>query len=157
MGVWPYPNAVGDRGGLTTPLVASRPLRAKSRKFCGNSWGLWLLVEGIHTDIWVVSETKIHAENGGNFQIGVEMRGKFPQICKLFYSPKNDIKSSLGYFHTTGTLPMSLYCILKFEGKLEGNIPMGFPRERRRRYPHRKFPFIFPNFLREIVRRFHQG
>ena len=27
------------------------------------------------------------------------------------------------YFHTTGTLPMSLYCILQFWGKPEGNLP----------------------------------
>ena len=56
------------------------------------------------------------------------MRGKFPQTCKHFNSPKNDIKSSLGYFHITGTLPMSLNFILKFlreaRGKFRrGNIP----------------------------------
>ena len=78
----------------------------------GNLRGLWLLVEGIHAEILVVSEMRIHVEIQG--KIGVEMRGKFPQICKHFNSPKNDIKSSLGYFDITGTLPMSLNRILKF-------------------------------------------
>ena len=44
----------------------------------GNSRGFWLLVEGIHVEIWVVSETRIHVKIQGNFKIGVEMRGKFP-------------------------------------------------------------------------------
>ena len=44
------------------------------------------------------------------------MRGNFPQTCKHFNSPKNDIKSSLGYFHITW------------------------------KYPRRKFPFISPEF-----------
>ena len=39
------------------------------------------------------------------------MRGKFPQTCKPYSSPKNDIKSSLGYFHITGTFPRSFNCI----------------------------------------------
>ena len=48
------------------------------------------------------------------------MRGRFPQTCKHFISPKNDIKSSLECFHITETLPMSLNCI--FLGKHEGNF-----------------------------------
>ena len=67
----------------------------------GNPRGLWLLVEGIHMEIVVVSETRIYMEIDGKFKIGVEMRGKFPITCKHFNSPKIDIKSSLGYFHTT--------------------------------------------------------
>ena len=48
----------------------------------GNPEGLWLLVEKIQMEIWVVSEARILCGNsGGNFQIGVEMGGKFPQIC----------------------------------------------------------------------------
>ena len=74
------------------------------------------------------------------------MRGKFPQTCKHFNSPNNDIKSSLGYFHITGTLPMSLNCILKFLREARGKYPQGFHWERRRKYPHRKFPFISPEF-----------
>ena len=72
----------------------------------GNPRGWWLLVEGIHTEFLFVSETRIHAEIQGKFQIKVEMRGKFPRTCKHFNSPKNEIKSSPGYFHLTGTLPM---------------------------------------------------
>ena len=45
----------------------------------GNPRGLWVLVEGIHTGVWVVSETRINVEIQGNFQIGIEMRAKFPQ------------------------------------------------------------------------------
>ena len=66
----------------------------------------------------------------GNFQIGVEMRGKFLQTCKNFNSPKNDIKSSLGYFHITEILPMSLNCILKILRETQRKFPRGnFPRD----------------------------
>ena len=50
----------------------------------GNPRGLWLLVEGIHMEIVVVSETRIYMEIDGKFKIGVEMRGKFPITCKHF-------------------------------------------------------------------------
>ena len=71
------------------------------------------------------------------------MRGKFPKTCKHFNSPKIDIKSSLGYSHITGALPMTLNCILKFLREARGKFPHGkFHRERRRKYPRRKFPFI---------------
>ena len=53
------------------------------------------------------------------------MRGKFPQTCKHFNSPKNDIKSSLGYLRITETLPMSLNCILKFLKGAQGKFPHG--------------------------------
>ena len=33
----------------------------------GNPRGLWLSVEGIHVEIWVVSETRIRAEIQGKF------------------------------------------------------------------------------------------
>ena len=33
----------------------------------GNRRGLWLLVEGIHAEIWDVSETRIHVEIQGKF------------------------------------------------------------------------------------------
>ena len=33
----------------------------------GNLRGFWLLVEGIHVEIWVVSETRIRAEIQGKF------------------------------------------------------------------------------------------
>ena len=90
---------------------------AKSRGFRGNPRGSWLLV-------WVVSETRTWKFRG-NFQIWVEIRGKFPQTSKHFNSPKNDIKSSLGYFHITWTLPMSLNCILKFLREAQRKFPRG--------------------------------
>ena len=74
----------------------------------GNPRGLWCLVEGIHGEIWVVSETRIYVEIRGKFLMGVEMRGKFHQPCKHFNSPKNDIKSSLEYSHITWTI--LLFC-----------------------------------------------
>ena len=33
----------------------------------GNPRGFWLLVEEIHAEIWVVSETRIHMEIQGKF------------------------------------------------------------------------------------------
>ena len=116
----------------------------------GNLRGLWLLVEGIHMEIWVVSETKIKAEIQGNFQIGVKMRGKFPQTCKHFNSPNNGIKSSLVYFHTTGPFLCHYIVFWNFEGNLRKisrwKYPQGFHRERRWKYPHRTFPFISSTF-----------
>ena len=127
----------------------------------GNPRGLWLLVEGIHMEIVVVSETRIYMEIDGKFKIGVEMRGKFPITCKHFNSPKIDIKSSLGYFHTTGTISMSLYCNLNFEGNKSKistwKYPRGFQRERRGRYTRRKFPLISPKFPRWTYEEFSTG
>ena len=89
------------------------------------------------------------------------MRGKFTQTCKHFNSPKNDIKSLLGYFHLTGTIPLSFNCILKFlrgaRGKFPcGNIPLdsawkGGGNTHIENSP--SFPLIF---RREIMRKFPQ-
>ena len=51
----------------------------------------------------------------------------------------------------TGTLPMSFKLHFEiFEGSTREistwKYPQGFHRERRRKYPHRKFPFISPEF-----------
>ena len=117
-------------------------------------------MEGIHAEIWVVSETRIHAEIQANFQIGVEMRGMFSQTCKHFHSPKNDIKSSLGYFHTFGTLSMSLY-ILHFEFLREtpekfpcGNIPRDSTGKGGGNIHIENSPSFPPIFYREIMRKF---
>ena len=59
-------------------------------------------------EIWVVSETRIHADIQGKFSNRVKMRVKFPQTCKHFKSPKSDMKSSMGYFQITGNFPMLL-------------------------------------------------
>ena len=78
------------------------------------------------------------------------MRGKFPQTVKHFNSPKNDVKSSLGYFQITGTLPMSLNCILKnlrkARVKFPAEISPGIPQGKEAETPHSKFPFISPEF-----------
>ena len=47
------------------------PSRQNLEDSKGNSRGGWLLVEGIHAEIWVVSETRIHAENQGVFNSGL--------------------------------------------------------------------------------------
>ena len=48
-------------------LVLSIPSGQNLAESVGNPRGLWLLVEGIHAEIWVVSETRIHVEIQGNF------------------------------------------------------------------------------------------
>ena len=107
----------------------------------GNPQGGWLLVEGIHLEIWVANGTRIHTEIQGKFL-------KFPQSCNHFNSPKNDVKSSLGYFHVTGTLPMSLNCIFKFWGKHERNfhveISPGIPQGNEAEISTDKVPLHFP-------------
>ena len=120
---------------------------------------IWWILRGIPEDIgcwWRESTHKfglsVKREStqkfSGNFRIRVEMRGKFPQTCKNVNSPKNDIKSSLGYFHITGTYKIILHFKI-----LRGNTreistwkhPQGFFRERRRKYRCRKFPLISPH------------
>ena len=111
----------------------------------GNPRGLWLLVGGIHADIWVVSETRIQKEiQRIFFKSGLKWEGSFPQNCKHFNSPKNDNKPSLWYFLITSY-------VIKFHLKIfEGSTreismrkyPQGFLRERRQKYPHRKFRWI---------------
>ena len=51
--------------------------------FAGNPRGLSLLLKRILADIWVVSETRIHAETQENFKIPVEKRGKFPKLLNI--------------------------------------------------------------------------
>ena len=90
------------------------------------------------------------------------MRGKFPQTFKHFNSPNNDIKSWLGYFHITGTLPMSFNCILKFLRETRGKFPRGnIPRDSTGKgggniHIENSPPFPL-NFHREIMRKFPQG
>ena len=90
------------------------------------------------------------------------MRGKYPQTFKHFNSPKNDIKSSLGYFYITGTHPMSLNCNFKFlreaRGKfLLGNIPTDSTGKGGGNI-HIEISPTFPlNFRREIMRKFSPG
>ena len=90
------------------------------------------------------------------------MRGKFPKTCEHFNSPKNEIKSSLGYFHITGILPMSLNYILKFLRETQGKFPGGnIPRDSTGKgggIIHIENSLSFPlNFRREFMRKFPQG
>ena len=63
------PDKIGYVGMLVVVnlQIGNITQRAKSRGFWGNPRGLWLLVEGIHTGIWVVSEMRIHVEIQGKF------------------------------------------------------------------------------------------
>ena len=56
-------------------------------------------------EIWVVSETRIHAEIQGNYRVGVEMReGSFPKPAKILIHQRMksnhrwDIFTQLGPF-----------------------------------------------------------
>ena len=88
--------------------------------------------------------------------------GKIPQTCKQFNSPKNDIKSSLGYFHITGTLPMPLNFIFKFLREARGKFRRGnIPRDSTGKVGgniHVENSPSFPlHFRGEIMRKFPQG
>ena len=85
------------------------------------------------------------------------MRGKFPQTCKHFNSPKNDIKSSLGYFHITGILPMSLNCIIKIREISTQKYPQEFHEQGGGNIHIENSPSFPLNFRREIMRKFPQG
>ena len=113
-------------------------------------------------EIWVVSETRFHVEIQGIFLNRVEMRGKFHQTCKQFGSPKNDIKSSLGYFHIIEIPPVSLNCILKFLREARGKFPRGnIPRDSTGKGSGNihieNSPSFLLHFRREIMRKFPQG
>ena len=82
-----------------------------------------------------------------------------PHTCKHIDSPKNDIKTSFGYFHITTTLPRSLNRILKFlreaRGKfVHGNISRNSTGKEGGNI-HIKNSLSFPlNFRMEIIRKF---
>ena len=74
-------------------------------------------------------ETGFLALYDGSFYYLFQLKS-LPHTCKHINSPKNDIKTSLGYFHITGTLPMSLNCVLKFLREARGNVLHGnIPRD----------------------------
>ena len=89
------------------------------------------------------------------------MRGKFPKTCKHFNSPKNDIKSPLGYFHITETLPFSINCILKFLREAQGKFPRGnIPRDSSGNGVgniYLQISLHFPFIYAEIMRKFPTG
>ena len=74
-------------------------------------------------------------------------------------SPKNEIKSSLGYFHVTGTFPITLNWILEFlreaRGKfLRGNIPRDSTGKEWGNIHTENSPSFPLNSCREIMRKF---
>ena len=82
----------------TTQLIAMNfsPSGQNLADSVGNLRGLWLLVEGIHAEIWVVSDLRSHAEIQGNFKMGVERRGKGHQKRKKGNEEKKESKKALG-------------------------------------------------------------
>ena len=135
--------------------------QAKSCGFCGESPGMVVFGGGNPRGNLGCKWNENTRKFRGNSYIGVEMRGKFPQTCKNFNSPKNDIEWSLGYFQTTGTLPMSLNRILQFGGKHERNFHVNIPRDSTgkggRNFHIENSPSFLLNFHREIMRKFPQG
>ena len=128
----------------------------------GNPQGLWLFGERIHAEIWIVSETRIHMEMQGKFLNRGWNKREVSQTCKPYNSPKHDIQSSLGYFHTTGMLPKSLNCILEFlretRGKfLRWNIARDSTGKRGGNIHIENSPSFPLNFRREIMKKFPQG
>ena len=81
---------------------------------------------------------------------GLKWEGNFPEPVNLSIHQRIDIKTSLGYPFTTGTLCMSFYDTLHFEGNMREismwKYPRWFSREKRGKYPHRKLSFISPEF-----------
>ena len=63
------------RGEILFMEKMSAPSGQNLADSVGNLRGFWLLAEGIHMEIWVVSETRIRAEIQGKFLKGVKMRG----------------------------------------------------------------------------------
>ena len=124
----------------------------------GNLWECWLLMEGIHAEIRVVSETRIPQGNSEEFSnLCWDEREVSPNLQHI-NSPKNDIKSSLGYFLSTGTLPMSLYCILKIWGKFPcGNTLSDSIGKGCGNIHIENSPLFLLNFRTEIMRKFLRG
>ena len=85
------------------------------------------------------------------------MRGKFPQSCKHFNSPKNDLKSSLGYFSHNWDLSH----VIKLQFKIFEGSTWEISRDstgKGAEYIHIENTPSFPlHFRREIVRKFPQG
>ena len=52
---------------LDDDTITTLPIGQNLADSAGNPQGFWLLVEGIHMEIWVVSETRIHTEIQGKF------------------------------------------------------------------------------------------
>ena len=80
----------------------------------------------------------------------VEMRGKFPRTYKPFNSPENwHLNISRIFFHNWDPL-YGLLWHWHFEGNMREismrKYPRWFAREKRGKYPHRKFSFISPEF-----------
>ena len=89
------------------------------------------------------------AEKSPNFSqnSGLKWEGNFPEPVNLSIHQRIDIKTSLGYFFTTGPL-MTLW---NFAGNMREisvrKYPWWFSREKRGNYPHRKFSLISPEYL----------
>ena len=119
---------------------------------CWESRGLWLLLKRIHTDIWVVSETRIHAETQENLNIPVEKGGKFAKPVNILIHKIMTSKYHWDIFTQLGPILYHFIAFWNFERNMRAIsswiYPQGFYRVRRWKYPQRKFFFISPGFPR---------
>ena len=81
------------------------PSRQNLAHSAGNTRVLWLLVEGIQVETWVVSETRIQAEIQGNFQTRVEMRGKLSQTTNILIQQRMTSNHHWDIFPQLGPFP----------------------------------------------------
>ena len=93
----------------------------------------------------------------GNFpaetstQFPPKWEGNFPKPVNLSIHNRSDIKTSLGFFSQLGLFVWLFMTLWNFERNIR-EISMRkylwwFSREKREKYPHRKFSFVSPEFL----------
>mgnify|MGYP001801504244 CR=1 FL=1 len=89
-----------------------------------------------------------------NFSQNFEMKweGNFPELVNLSIHQRIDGRTSLGYFfHNWDPLYGLLWHFWNFEGYMreisKQDYPWWFSREKKGKYPRRKFSFISPEFL----------
>ena len=148
------------------------PSRQNPVESAENPQGLWLLVEEIHAETWVLSEIRIHAEiQGISFKSSLKWAGSYPKLVnylihqqRMTWNHHRDIFTPLGPFRHTyiafwsfegnkGELRGKSPCenILRDSiGKGGGNIhvensssfPLNFHGEIRRKFPEGWSPDI---------------
>ena len=134
-------------------------LRAKSRRFHEESLGIVVVGGGNpRGNLGCKWNENPRGNSGEIFKLRLKWDPK--PVTIFIHQRMTSNHHSLGYIHITETLPMSLIKLhfKFFEGSTREvstrKYPQGFHRERRRQYPHRKFPFIsagksWRNFRRE--------
>ena len=113
-----------------------------------NPRGLWLLtVEGIHMDIWDVSETRIHVEIQGKYlNWGWNEREVSPKHVNIFIQQrKTSFITLLGPFICHQIVFWTFWG--KHKRNFHAEISPGIPQEKGAvMSTYKKFPFISPEF-----------